>query len=338
MGFLDGYASGSIDVEGDLIELLSHFQRRYSLHPNPPSSFLRKIKTFLRRRQTLRSQANVKRHYDLGNDFYRFWLDERMVYSCAYFESESQGLEKAQQRKLDYICRKLRLARNEEIIEAGCGWGALALHMAQHYGVRVKAFNLSDEQLEFARERAMRMQLQHRVTFIKDDWREVRDRCDAFVSVGMLEHVGPENLMHFGRVISKSLGENGRGLIQTIGQNTVEPLCPWIEQRIFPGAQPPTLKEMMDIFEPFNLSVLDIENLRRHYALTLRHWLDRFNRHAESIRLQLGANFERMWRLYLASSASAFETGSLQLYQVLFAPIGSSFSPMTRSDIYTVQF
>lgn len=333
-GFLNGYTAGTIEIDGDLIELLNHFQRRFSLHPEPPAEIFSTIKSFFRRRQTLKSQDNVTRHYDVGNDFYRIWLDEEMVYTCAYFEQENQGLEEAQRAKIDYVCRKLRLGENDQVVEAGCGWGALALYMARRYGAQVRAFNLSDEQLEFARARAVQMQLQNRVEFIKGDWREIRGTCDAFVSVGMLEHVGPENLRLLGKLIRKSLGRGGRGLIHSIGQNTVEPLCPWIEQRIFPGAQPPTLKQMMEIFEPDNLSVLDVENLRPHYALTLRHWLRRYDHQAESIRQMFDTNFERLWRIYLASSASAFETGSLQLYQVLFAPIGSSFFPMTRSALY----
>ncbi len=330
MGFLDGYVSGDVEVDGDLIDFLTPLQKRFSLTAEPSVTIGRALRSFFRRRHALHAQKNVTHHYDVGNDFYRLWLDEQLLYTCAYFEREDVTLEQAQRAKIDYVCRKLRLKEGESVIEAGCGWGALALHMAERYGVRVRAFNLSDEQLEFARTRAREMNLANRVEFVKGDWREIRGNCDAFVSIGMLEHVGPENFKKLGLVISQALGKQGRGLIHTIGQNTPEPVCRWIEQRVFPGAQPPTLKQMMNIFSPHNLAVLDVENLRPHYSLTLRHWLQRFEKQQDRIREMFDDEFVRLWRMYLAASASAFEAGSLQLYQVLFAPISSSFFPMTR--------
>lgn len=333
-GFLEGYADGTIEVSGDLIEFLNQLKRRYSLSPEPPRSLVSAIRSYLRRRQARHSRENVVHHYDLGNEFYRLWLDEQLVYTCAYFEHPGMSLDEAQRAKLDYVCRKLRLREGETVYEAGCGWGALALHLAGRYGVRVRAFNLSDEQIEHARERARREQFDGQVEFVKADWREISGHCDAFVSVGMLEHVGPENFHRLGQIIRTSLGSQGRGLVHSIGQNTTEPLSPWIERHIFPGAQPPTLQQMMDIFGPQNLSVLDVENLRPHYARTLRHWLNRFDQHADRVQDMFGDRFVRLWRMYLASSASAFEVGSLQLYQVLFAPIGSSFLPLTRRALY----
>ena len=333
-GFLDGFVDGSIEISGDLIDFLNVVKRRFSLSPERPASLRERLRDFFRRRQGRFSKANVVHHYDLGNDFYRLWLDAQLVYTCAYFECPGMTLEEAQTAKLDHVCRKLRISPGETVIEAGCGWGALALHLARHYGARVRAFNLSDEQVDYARARAKREELDHCVEFVKEDWRQISGRCDAFVSVGMLEHVGPENYQQLGSIVSGVLGRQGRGLIHTIGQNAAEPLSPWIEKHIFPGAQPPTLRQMMDLFSPSALSVLDVENLRPHYALTLHHWLDRFDRHESQVTRMFDANFVRLWRMYLASSASAFEIGSLQLYQVLFSPIGSAFSPLTRGDVY----
>jgi cyclopropane-fatty-acyl-phospholipid synthase len=333
-GFLDGFVDGSIEVSGDLIEFLSVVKRQFSLRPERPASLKERLRDFLRRRQGRRSRDNVVHHYDLGNDFYRLWLDEQLVYTCAYFERPEMTLEEAQTAKLDHVCRKLRIRPGETVIEAGCGWGALALHLARHYGARVRAFNLSDEQIDYARARAKREQLDHCVEFVKEDWRQISGRCDAFVSVGMLEHVGPENFRQLGTIVRNVLGGQGRGLIHSIGQNVAEPLSPWIEKNIFPGAQPPTLRQMMDLFSPHDLSVLDVENLRPHYALTLRHWLERFDQNASNVTQMFDEKFVRLWRMYLASSASAFEIGSLQLYQVLFTPIGSKFFPMSRSDVY----
>ena len=235
---------------------------------------------------------------------------------------------------MDHVCRKLQLAPGETVLEAGCGWGALALFMAKHYGVSVKAFNVSREQIAYARERARREGLSRQVSFIDDDWRNMRDRCDVFVSVGMLEHVGTANYRLLGAVMDHCLAPEGRGLIHTIGQNVPESVNPWIRRRIFPGAYPPSLSEMMQIFEPYRFSVLDVENLRLHYAETLRHWLQRYEQSADSVRREFGQQFERTWRLYLCGSLAAFESGGLQLFQVLFARGHNNQIPWTRSHVY----
>jgi cyclopropane-fatty-acyl-phospholipid synthase len=333
-GFLDGFVDGSIEVSGDLIEFLNSVKRQHSLKPERPASLRWRLRDYFRRRRGRRSKDNVVHHYDLGNDFYRLWLDQQVVYTCAYFERPEMTLEEAQTAKLDHVCRKLRIRPGETVIEAGCGWGALALHLARHYGAQVRAFNLSDEQVDYARSRARREQLDHLVEFVKEDWRQMTGRYDAFVSVGMLEHVGPENYRDLGKIVRDLLAGQGRGLIHTIAQNVAEPLSSWIEKNIFPGAQPPTLRQMMDLFSPYDLSILDVENLRPHYSLTCRRWLERFDCHVAKVTAMFDERFVRAWRIYLASSASAFEIGSLQLYQVLFAPIGSTFFPMTRVDIY----
>jgi cyclopropane-fatty-acyl-phospholipid synthase len=170
--------------------------------------------------------------------------------------------------------------------------------------------------------------------YVHDDYRNAAGPCDAFVSVGMLEHVGTENYPTLGRVISRCLKPDGRGLVHTIGRNQPARLHPWIERRIFPGAYPPSLKEMMDIFEPWNLSVLDVENLRLHYARTCGQWLEAFEAARDRVAAMFDERFVRMWRLYLAGSAAAFRTGELQLFQVVFAPGRSNAVPWTRADLY----
>ncbi|MGB9402805.1 MAG: cyclopropane-fatty-acyl-phospholipid synthase family protein, partial [Candidatus Acidiferrales bacterium] len=178
---------------------------------------------------TLRGSArNIHHHYDLTADFYKLWLDPRLVYTCAYFPDPATPLDEAQLAKMDYVCRKLLLQPGEKVVDAGCGWGALALHMAKHYGVTVKAFNISNEQILFARERAKAEGLSHRVEFIEDDYRNISGGFDAFVSVGMLEHVGAENYEKLGRVIHRTIGDSGRGLLHFIGRNQVRPFSPWI--------------------------------------------------------------------------------------------------------------
>jgi cyclopropane-fatty-acyl-phospholipid synthase len=220
------------------------------------------------------------------------------------------------------------------VVEAGCGWGSFALHMAQRYGARVRAFNISKEQIAFARERAREQGLTGRVEFIEDDYRNITGRYDVFASIGMLEHVGKENYPELGRVARRALASGGRGLIHSIGRNYPAPLQPWIEKRIFPGAYPPSIAEMMQIFEPSNLSVLDVENIRLHYALTLREWLARYETAVHRVRTMFDEFFVRMWRLYLAGSVAAFETGTLQLFQVLFTTPENNRIPLTREFMY----
>lgn len=331
--FFELYSRGELEIDGDLTETLCALNRA-----------LKQNQQYVRRRSTLigqpgartvrRALKNVEHHYDLGNDFYRLWLDEQLVYTCAYYESEAATLAEAQVSKMDHVCRKLRLRKGDAVIEAGCGWGALALHMAREYGATVRAYNVSKEQLAYARQKARDAGVEDRVEFINEDWRNIRGECDVFVSVGMLEHVGPRNFRRLGEVIHRVLRPQGRGLIHTIGRNRNCQLNPWIERRIFPGAQPPTLSLMTEIFEPFDLSVIDVENLRMHYARTCRDWLERVDGSAAKIRQMFGEDFLRMWRMYLAASISAFETGWLQLFQVLFLPGENHEIPATRAYMY----
>lgn len=333
--FPEGYARGQIEIEGDLLGLLGEVNRLWRRHrPRSHATWFPRWRAHRRRMSPDGSLHNVEHHYNVGNEFYQLWLDEQMVYTCAYFSRPDMTLESAQVAKMDHICRKLRLTPGERVIEAGCGWGALAIHMAQHYGVRVRACNISVAQLEYARWRAKTLGLTHRVEFLQEDWRNLQGSCDAFVSVGMLEHVGPEQFSEFGRVIERCVASSGRGMIHTIGQNFPLPLNPWIERHIFPGAEPPALDQLAQLFPAGDLTVLDVENLRLHYAETLWHWLDRFERSAEPIREEYGDEFFRRWRLYLALSYSAFETGGLQLYQVVFAPAASNRCARTRADLY----
>jgi cyclopropane-fatty-acyl-phospholipid synthase len=281
------------------------------------------------------SRDNIHRHYDIGNDFYSLWLGDTMAYTCAYYPTPAASLDEAQTAKMHHVCRKLRLRPGESVVEAGCGWGTLALHMARHYGVRVRAFNISHQQVAYARERAAREGLAAQVEYVEDDYRSISGHYDAFVSVGMLEHVGVKNYPALGRIARRCLGSNGRGLIHSIGRNHPARLQPWIEKRIFPGAYPPALSEMSQIFEPWDLSVLDVENLRLHYAQTLRHWLALYEAAGERVRAMFDEKFMRMWRLYLAGSVAGFTTGTLQLFQVVFATADNNDIPWTRAHLYT---
>jgi cyclopropane-fatty-acyl-phospholipid synthase len=335
--FGDAYSAGRIEVEGDLARFMSTVFRTLS-NPNARDSIANRVAAWLHRprRNTLAgSRDNIHQHYDLGNEFYSLWLGETMAYTCAYYPSDEATLDEAQFAKMEHVCRKLRVSAGDTVVEAGCGWGGLALHIAARYGAKVRAFNISKEQLEFARRRSRERGLEHRIEYVEDDYRNIRGKYDVFVSVGMLEHVGTEHYSELGRVIDRSLNNDGRGLIHSIGRNRPGPLHPWIERRIFPGAYPPSLGEMMQIFEPSNLSVLDVENLRLHYARTLSHWLERYEGALGQVRSMFSdESFVRMWRLYLSGSIAAFETGVLQLFQVLFTKQENNAIPLTRDYIY----
>ena len=334
--FGECYCDGSLEVEGDFVTLLEILMHALAITASSAPLVRRMIQRLRRRRanSTTGSRDNISHHYDLGNAFYELWLDRELSYTCAYFPSAEDSLEAAQVAKMDHVCRKLRLQPGEEVVEAGCGWGALALHMALRYGVRVRAFNISREQLAYAKARARALGAEGRVEFVEDDYRNISGRCDAFVSVGMLEHVGRENYGALGDVIHRVLDPQGRGLIHSIGHLRPDPLNAWIEKRIFPGAYPPTLREMLEVLEPHGFSVLDVENLRLHYALTLKHWLQRFEASSERVREMYDERFVRAWRLYLTGSQAAFRAGHDQLFQVVFARGRSNRIPWTRAYLY----
>jgi cyclopropane-fatty-acyl-phospholipid synthase len=329
--FGDDYAAGRIEIEGDLVTFMEAVYRALPQKQTGTSGTSRRSHSY---RNTLRkSRHNVHHHYDIGNDFYRMWLDEEMLYTCAYFPERSASLEDAQIAKMDLVCRKLRLAAGQRVVEAGCGWGALARYMAGRYGAKVRAYNISGEQIAYARQRARAEGLEGRVEYVEDDYRNISGEYDAFVSVGMLEHVGPYNYRELGRVIDRVLTESGMGLIHTIGQNVAAPMTPWLLKRIFPGSYPPTLREMMEVFEPWGFSVLDVENLRLHYAKTLEHWLERFDGHENQVAQMFDDRFVRTWRLYLSAAIANFRLGALQLFQVAFSRPSNNRIPWTRSHL-----
>ncbi len=329
-GLAEAYEDGRLVVEGDLLPLVEGLFRSRPPGPGRLGRVHRAL-GWRPRGSRRRARRDVHYHYDLGNDFYRLWLDERMVYTCAYFPTPEATLEEAQVAKLEHVCRKLDLRPGERVVEAGSGWGALALHMAEHHGVRVRAFNIAHEQVVYARAEARRRGLEGSVEFVEDDYRSIRGRYDAFVSVGMLEHVGKSHYHTLSRLLDRCLEPHGRGLIHNIGRHRPMPPSRWLEQRIFPGAYPPSLREMMAIFEPRDFAVLDVENLRLHYARTLEHWLDRFEKSADRVAAMFDERFVRAWRLYLASTCASFRTGSAQLYQVVFSRTRNNRIPWTRA-------
>ena len=331
------YCSGRVKFEGNmtsLIEAIAH-----AVQARGKMSFLRKaIQWFSQRRNSNspdKARQNIHHHYDIGNEFYKLWLDrEEMQYTCAYFPRENMTLEQAQQAKLYHICHKLQLKPGDTVVEAGCGWGGLAHFMVKHYGATVTAYNISQEQVKFARQRAAEEGLNDQLEFVLDDYRNIHGQYDVFVSVGMLEHVAVQDYQELGQIIKKCLKPEGIGLIHNIGRIVKQPMNPWIDKYIFPGAYPPTLSEMMQVFEPNELAVADIENLRLHYSKTLQIWIQRFEQNLPLISKMMDEKFIRAWGLYLQGSRAAFNLGKLQLFQVVFNHMQNNAIPRSRLHIY----
>jgi len=335
--FGDDYSNGRIEIEGGLVPFMETVYRAMARTPRfrsvpDPVAYRRNQP---RLNSLLGSQQNIHHHYDVGNEFYQLWLDAEMLYTCAYYPEPAASLEEAQMAKMDLVCRKLRLQAGQTVVEAGCGWGSLARFMARRYGVNVRAYNISREQIAYARQRARAEGLEGQVEYVEDDYRNITGTYDAFVSVGMLEHVGPDHYRELGTVIDRSLREDGLGLIHTIGQNIATPMSPWFLKRIFPGSYPPTLREMMALFEPWEFTVLDVENLRLHYAKTCEQWLERFEQNRGRVGEMFDESFVRAWRLYLSGCIANFTIGALQLFQVLFSRPANNNVPLTRSHLTT---
>ena len=337
--FGEMYSEGRVDIVGDLVKGLEQFYRSYHDEDKNAISLWRSLyRGSQGQRNTIgKAKHNIHHHYDVGNDFYRLWLEKEMQYTCAYYPAPDTTLGQAQVAKLDHVCRKLNLQPGQTVAEAGCGWGGLARHMAVNYKVKVKSYNISHEQIVYATERAKREGYDHLVEYVEDDYRQISGTFDRFVSVGMLEHVGKGNYAALGDLINKALKDDGIGMIHSIGQMQPRPVNAWLRKHIFPGGYPPSLGEMMEIFEAHEFSVWDVENLRLHYAKTLEHWLERFENHSDAIHQMYDKRFYRIYKLYLASSKAAFLGGGLQLFQITFGRCGFNHIPWTRMYMYPRQ-
>ncbi|MCZ6620071.1 MAG: cyclopropane-fatty-acyl-phospholipid synthase [Gammaproteobacteria bacterium] len=333
------FSEGRLSVDGDIARALDVIYSGVLSSERESGTTRRLTRQLFQKRPEQntvnRSRENIHTHYDLGNEFYELWLDKDYTqYTCAYYATPEATLEEAQAAKLELVCRKLALQPGEIVVEAGGGWGGLARYLARNYGVRVRSYNISKEQVAYSRQRAEAEGLGNAIEYVEDDYRKITGTYDAFVSVGMLEHVGFDSYRTMGATIDRCLKDNGRGLVHSIGQNIPRPMNEWISSYIFPGAYPPTLRQMMDIFEPIGFSVVDVENLRPHYAQTLKHWRERFEANSDKVQDLFDERFVRAWRLYLSGSVSAFTTGQLQLFQVLFQRPGSTALPITRERLF----
>jgi cyclopropane-fatty-acyl-phospholipid synthase len=319
----EAYMDGRLTFEGSTLrDFLTLFSaNRLSLGSYPLQKVLRRISRGVRHLQQAnpigRAQKNVAHHYDLGNDFYRLFLDEGLQYSCAYFLDDGETLEEAQRNKLRLIAAKLRLKPGLRVLDIGSGWGELALYLAQVERVEVTGVTLSTAQYELANDRARRVGLADRVRFRLQDYRQVEGRFDRIVSVGMFEHVGVRHYPEFFERINALLDDDGVVLLHSIGHMSPPGTAsPWLRKYIFPGAYSPALSEVFTAVEQASLWVTDLEFLRLHYAKTLNHWYRRFEANRDRIRALYDERFCRMWEFYLVSAEMMFLTGSQLVFQM----------------------
>jgi len=333
----EAYMDGTLAIEeGGLRELLYLCtSNQAALYSHWPSSMLAGTGKVLRRLQQLnlrgRARANVAHHYDLSGALYDLFLDADRQYSCAYFPTGQESLEEAQRMKKNLIAAKLLLQPGQRVLDIGCGWGGLALHLARTAGASVTGITLSQEQLRAASRRAEEAQLSGQAHFHLRDYRDEDGAYDRLVSVGMFEHVGVGYYRAFFDKCRDLLKPGGIGLLHAIGR--MEPpggANPWIRKYIFPGGYCPALSEVLGAIEQSGLWVTDIEILRPHYANTLGHWWDRFQASRDAIRAMYDERFCRMWEFYLASCEMAFRTGRMMVFQIQFARDRNA-APRTRS-------
>ena len=322
----EAYMDGRmIFEEGGLRGFLTLFSvNRLSLGGHPVQKTLRRFSRGLKRFQQANrvgeAQRNVAHHYDLGNEFYKLFLDEGMQYSCAYFRDGDETLEQAQLNKLRLIASKLALRPGLKVLDIGCGWGGLALHLAATADVEVLGVTLSKEQHALAVERAEAAGLSDRVRFELIDYRKVQGKFDRVVSVGMFEHVGVHHYPEFFDRVNALLADDGAMLLHSIGHMSPPGTAsPWLRKYIFPGAYSPALSEVFPVVERASLWVTDVEVLRVHYAKTLAHWHARFEANRAKVAAMYDERFCRMWEFYLVSAEMMFRTGSQMVFHLQLA-------------------
>lgn len=286
------------------------------------------------------SKSDIQKHYDIGNDFYKLWLDDTMTYSCAYFKHENDSLEQAQLNKVHHILNKLNAQPGGKLLDIGCGWGTLIITAAKEYGLNATGITLSEEQASFITKRIKEEGLENKVTVLIKDYRDIRETYDYITSVGMFEHVGKENLSQYFQTISKILNINGLALIHGItgqvGGNHGSGTNSWINKYIFPGGYIPRLTENLNHIASAGLQIADLEPLRRHYQKTLELWTKNFHNALPEVQKTHDKRFINMWDLYLQSCAASFESGNIDIFQYLLSKgVSKDTMPMTRDYMYS---
>lgn len=332
LGFGESYSNGLLKIDGDLsgpARFARENSDRFSFIPNF-------IKTARLNKNTRGSQRGyIAHHYDLGNDFYKMWLDKSMTYSCAYYKKASDTLEAAQKQKIEYLLKKLRLSKGQSLLDIGSGWGDLLITAAKDYGATGLGVTLSEEQLKHSKEAAKKTGVDDRVDFELANFQDLPARgltFDRIVSVGMFEHVGRGNHHHYYKAINDMLAPDGLSVLHTITQQTEKPTDSWIDKYIFPGGYIPSSREIFWALPEYGFRITDYENLRIHYAMTLDEWQNRYRTHRKKVLEMFDEDFYRMWDFWLACSAAAFRFGNLDLSQFVFTKGIQNSLPLTRVE------
>ena len=338
--FGEAYTDGSLIIQnGSLTDFLDlSFKNIGRGDINIYNKTLKKIKGTYRYltnfNKILKSKKNVRHHYDISEKLYDLFLDENRQYSCAYFKNENDTLENAQSNKINHIIKKLNILPNQKILDIGSGWGTLAIEIANKTKASVTGITLSENQLEYSQKKAKELNLENQVQFKLMDYRQLNEKFDRIVSVGMFEHVGRKFYQTYFNKIFKLLNEDGISLIHTIGSvNPPRDPQPWITKYIFPGGYTPSLSEISRPIENSGLVISDMEVLRMHYSHTLRHWKERFLSKKDIVLEMFDEKFLRMWEFYLASCEMTFKWGDQIVFQLQLSK-NLTTVPNTRDYIY----
>jgi cyclopropane-fatty-acyl-phospholipid synthase len=336
LGFGESYMKGDLEIENDMSELLRlGLAMGFDDYKLPLWQQFRFFILELLRRDTRRcAPKNISYHYDRCDEFYPLYLDKTLTYSCAYFKESDDSLEQAQLNKYDHIARKLLLKPNETLLDIGCGWGGMLIFAAQEYGIRGVGNTLSKNQFKYANHKIRELGLQDNIKVLYQDYRELNGKFDKVVSIGMFEHVGKKFIPAFFQKVSDLLKTGGLGLLHTIGKDTPSTSDAWTLNYVFPGSYLPALHEIAHEMGETGLSILDIENLRLHYAKTLEKWIENYERNIEKARELFDGAFLKRWRLFLNSSAAGFKYGESRLFQILFSNGLNNTLPITRAHVY----
>lgn len=314
----EAYMDGSLEIEGNLYHALDHFLGQMNKFSTNESALKKLMFTSVAKKN---QQREVQSHYDIGNDFYKLWLDETLCYSCGYFLHEDDTLYQAQVNKVDYILKKLYLKEGMSLLDIGCGWGFLLIEAAKKYGIRGVGITLSKEQYNEFRKRIIEEHLEQQLTVELMDYRDLPgygQKFDRVVSVGMVEHVGRDNYQLFMDCTNQIIKPGGLFLLHFISGLKEHAGDPWIKKYIFPGGMVPSLREMLSCAAEDGFHTMDIENLRLHYKRTLLCWEKNFREHIDEVQNKFDERFVRMWDLYLSACAATFHNGIIDLHQILF--------------------
>lgn len=329
----EAYMNKQVDIEGSIEEVIESFY-------NNKDSFLSNNSDFLGIKKLIKnnigkSKENVQFHYDIGNDFYKLWLDETMTYSCGYFKSPTDSLVDTQKNKINHILKKLNIKEGDTLLDIGCGWGELIITAAKKYKVKAMGITLSTEQYNKVKEKIEVEGLKDLVEVELIDYRKLKNiKFDRIVSVGMIEHVGKDYIQEYFKTVHNLLNDNGISLVHGITGRDEFAVNSWLNKYIFPGGYLPSIVNLVNTITTEGFYLIDLESLRMHYAITLEHWIKNFENALPEIEKIKDETFIRMWRLYLNACIASFKSGNIDIHQLLFTKEVNNQLPLTRDYMY----